>query len=245
MNLRQKRGPLRILVLLLIFAILVITSLLLFTGRKETHPSKVFRDSKLAYAKGVSFTEYRGEKKVYSVSIDTFSIERARLGPFAIGPLRVAHFNKVDLDFYLEAIESKEDNRNAGHSPEKEEFPELDNLLLNLREKLPAQLKKVRGMRLKDLSFNLWKNDKKICRIASDTAEFDRETRDLVFAGHATLDSGENGMLISHRIRWSRKTRLFLAEGSYRLTKNGEKREGTGIEVDYLFRRVNEMSFKK
>jgi hypothetical protein len=247
MDFKRKSIGIRILILLSALGILAITIIFLVKNREYTQALKGFRTaSKLAYAKGISFTEYRGEKKVYSVSIGTFSVERSRLGPFAIGPLRVARFDKVKVDLYLDAIESKEENPDTknGHGLE-EDLPDFENPISNIRKNLPAELKKIRGFTIKDLSLNLWKNGEKIFMISSDTGEFDQKTRDLIFVGHAMIDSGGNGKLLSHRIRWSSKTRLFNAGGPYLLTKNGEKREGSGIEVDYLFRKIHYQTSRK
>jgi hypothetical protein len=236
---RKDRG-IKILILFLGLGILAIT-LVYLKGGESDQSSKNFRpSSKLAYAKGIHFTEYRGEKKVYSVSIDTFSIERARVGPFAIGPLRVGQFSKVSVDIDLDAIESDQGKvKGADGGDVGQELPDFGIPISNIRNNLPPELRRVRAIRLKDLSLNLWRHGERICRISSDTAELDQKTRDLVFVGHAMIDSAQNGKLLSHRIRWDSKTHLFSAGGLYLLTMNGEKREGKGIEVDYLFKRIH------
>ncbi len=237
---RRKNISIRILILLSALGILAIT-LLYF---KSSKPDQSFKNSrgtsKLAYAKGIHFTEYRGAKKVYSVSIDTFSVERARVGPFAIGPLRVGQFSKVNVDLYLDAIESKQEKGNRiGDKDLEVELQDFGSPISNIRNNLPPELRRVRAIKLKDLSLSLWRDGERIFRISSDTAEIDQKSRDLIFVGHAMMDSGQNGRLVSHRIRWDSKTHIFSAEGPYLLTKNGEKQEGTGIAVDYLFRRIH------
>jgi hypothetical protein len=243
MDFRRKRMVLKIVILLSALGFLAIT-LLYFKSREPDQSLKNSRPgSKLAYAKGIHFTEYRGEKKVYSVSIETFSVERARVGPFAIGPLRVGQFSKVNVDLYLDAIESSQGKAiGANNKDLGEELQDFGSPISNIRNNLPPDLRRVRAIKLKDLSISLWKNGERIFRISSDTAELDPKTRDLIFVGHAMIDSGPNGRLLSHRIRWDNKTHLFSAGGPYLLTKNGEKREGTGIEVDYLFRRIHDQT---
>jgi len=239
MDFQRKRLIVKTVLLILILGTLGATFFLLSTHKKYNQSSEDLRPtSKLAYAKGIFFTEYHGEKKVYSVSIDNFSVERVRIGPFAIGPLWMAYFNKVNVDLYLDATEAKQGDLKT-EKRLKEDLPDFENPISNIKNNLPAQLKRIRGFKLKDLSFNLWKNGERIFRVSSDTSEFDQKTQDLIFAGHATIDSGENGTLLSYRIRWNYKTRLFSATGPYILTKKGEKKEGTGIETDYLFRRIN------
>ncbi len=240
MDSKRKRRLAKILILASILGISVITALFLLAHRKHAEPTGPFRSaSKLAYAKGISFTEYRGEKKVYSVKIDTFSVERARLGPFAIGPLRIAQFNKVNVDIYLDGIESKDQKPGATNEGGRDgDLLDFENPISRIKENLPGELKKIRGFKVKDVSVSLWKNDERVFRISSDAADFDQKTRDLIFAGHAMIDSGKNGKLLSHRIRWNSKTRLFRAAGPYLLEKDG-RREGAGIEVDYLFRQVH------
>jgi hypothetical protein len=241
MDFKQKRRLTKLLILLSILGISVITVLLLLTHKKYDQSSQDFRPtSKLAYAKGIHFTEYRGEKRVYSVSIDTFSVERVRVGPFAIGPLRVGQFSKVSVDLYLDAIDSKQGEANEANGMDvEEELQDFGSPISNIRNHLPPELRRVRAIKLKDLSLNLWRHGERIFRISSDTAEIDQKTRDLIFVGHALMDSGQNGRLLSHRIRWDSKTHRFSAGGPYLLTKNGDKKDGTGIEVDYLFRRIH------
>jgi hypothetical protein len=238
---RRKNLSIRILILLFGLGFLAITLLYFNKTREPDQTSKNFRSaSKLAYAKGIHFTEYRGDKKVYSVSIDSFSVERARVGPFAIGPLRVGQFSKVNVDLYLDAIESKHEKENGITDKDLEvELLDFGGPISNIRNNLPAELRRVRAVKLKDLSLSLWRGGERIFRISSDTAEIDQKTRDLIFVGHALMDSGQNGRLLSHRIRWGRKTHRFSAGGPYLLTKNGDKKDGTGIEVDYLFRRIH------
>jgi hypothetical protein len=242
----RKNLSIRILILFFGLGILAIT----LSYLKRTEPDQSFKNfrpnSKLAYAKGIHFTEYRGEKKVYSVSIETLSVERARVGPFAIGPLHVGQFSKVNVDLYLDAIESGKGKVNGGDDKDLEEdLQDFGIPISNIRNNLPPELRRVRTIKLRDLSISLWKHEERIFRISSDTAELDPKTRSLIFVGHATIDSGPNGRLLSHRIRWDSKTRFFSAGGPYLLTKNGEKGEGSGIEVDYQFKRIHDQASRE
>ena len=237
MEYTQKKRVIKILILLLILGILVGTSSLFFSRKKYSSPLEEYKSSKLAFSKGISFVEYHGDKKVYSISIDSFSIERARLGPFAIGPLHMAHLNKVTVDLYFEGIESKLDKEKMKGA--EWEILDFENPILNIKRILPFQIKKIKGIELKEISLNLWKDEKRIFRISSDTATVDRKTGDIIFTGHANMDAGENGKLISHRIRWDRKTRFFKVIDSYYLIKDGKRMEGRGIETDFLLRKIN------
>jgi len=235
MNFQQKRAAIKIFILSLIIGI-VIVAFFTVNWRGRSHFIQGFESSsKLAFAKGISFVEYHGDKKVYAVSIDSFSVERARIGPFAIGPLHVAHLNKVNIDLYLDGVESRLDKEKGADLWEKD----FENPISGIRKNLPSQLKKIRGIELRDISANLWKDEQKIFGISSDTATVDRKTGDIVFVGHASMDAGENGKLIAHRIRWDRRTRLFRVTDPYILTKGKETREGNVIETDYLFTRVS------
>jgi len=241
MNFQHKKTAIRIFILLLIIGVVIFTFLTL-RWRGRDHLTQGFKSSKLAFAKGISFVEYHDDKKVYAVSIDSFSVERARIGPFAIGPLQVAHLNKVNIDLYLDGVESRLDKERTRLDKEKgAELWEKDfeNPVAGIRKNLPSPLKKIRGFELKDISASLWRNEQKIFRISSDTATVDRKTGDIIFVGHTSMDAGENGKLISHRIRWDRKTRLFRITDPYILTKGEERRQGNIIETDYLFKQVN------
>jgi hypothetical protein len=209
--------------------------LLVFLFQREaTHQSKEFVSSSgMASGKGISFFESHGEKKVYRVSIDNFSVEGARLGPFAIGPLVVAHLNKVTVDLYLEGIES-----GLGRLTERASL-DFERPISNIRKNLPSRIKTIK---LDNISINLWKSEKRIFRISSDTATVDRKTGEIIFTGHANMDAGENGNLISHRIRWDKDTGLFKVIDPYILVKNGKKIEGKGIETDYLLNKITKVA---
>lgn len=255
MNFQQKRTAIKILIASLMIGI-VIFAFFTVKWRGRSYFIQGFKpSSKLAYMKGISFVEYHGDKKVYAVSIDSFSVERARIGPFAIGPLHVAHLNKVNIDLYLDGVESrldkekprldkerpKLDKEKSGLDKEKgADLSEKDfaNPISSIRKNLPSQLKKIKRIEVSDISANLWRNEQKVFQISSDTATVDRKTGDILFVGHASMDAGENGKLIAYRIRWDRKTHLFRIIDPYILTKGKETREGNGIETDYLFTRV-------
>jgi hypothetical protein len=246
MEFLKRMKVIKILILLSIIGILVITFLFIYHWKEQSQLIKQLKpNSKLAYGKGISFVEYHGEKKVYSVSVDSFSIERARIGPFAIGPLRMAHLNKVNIDLFLEGIESGLGKEKMEEKSDVKGILDFENPISNIKKNLPIHIKKIRGIRLEGISINLWENEKKIFRISSDTATVDRETGDIIFTGHATMDAGEKGNLISYRIRWDRKSRLFKVTDPYYLTKDGKRMEGIGIETDYLFKKITNLISKK
>jgi hypothetical protein len=172
------------------------------------------------------------------VSVDSVSVERAKLGPFAIGPLHVAHLNKVAIDLNLDEIEPLLDKENVEGQGEGGKALDFENPVSRIKEKLPPEARKIRGVNIKEVSINLWKKEQRILRITSDTAAIDRNSGDLIFIGHATMDAGERGNLISHRIRWNRKTHFFRITDPYIFTKDGKKIEGEGMETDYLFKRI-------
>jgi len=238
MEFPRKRVAVKILILLSIFGILFVTFLSLFYGKKDSYLSKELTpSSKLAYGKGISYVEYHGDKKVCSVSINSFSVERARLGPFAIGPLHIARLNKVTVDLYLDGMDSRLENI-------KEKILEsgkidFEHLISNIKKNLSIQIKKIKGIKIDKISLNLWENEKRVFRISSDTATVDHKTGDLIFTGHAIMDAGQNGKLQSYRIRWERKTRLFKVIDPFYLIKDGKRMEGKGIETDCLLKRIN------
>jgi hypothetical protein len=246
MKFQKKMKAIKILIALTILGISVAT-FSLFIHRKEAsrHIEELKFSSKFAYGKKISFVEYHGAKKVYSVSIDSFSIERATIGPFAIGPLNVAHLNNVSVDLYIDEIESSLDTKKSKDRGGDEGIFDFEIPISNIRKNLPSQAKRIKAIRLKNIFINLWNDEKRIFRISSDTALLDRKTGDLVFTGHASMDAGVNGNLISHRIRWNRKTWLFRVTDPYVLTKGKDRREGTGIETDFLFRRINDRPSNK
>lgn len=240
MKFKQKSNLIKWLLLISIFGIITYFIYSIIFQKDLKQQSREFKTtSKLAYAKGISFVEYHGDKKVYSVSIDSFSVERARLGPFAIGPLHMAHLNKVSIDLCLDGIESKLEEENIREKISESGKIDLESPMLNIKKNLLFQVKKVKGIKINNISLNLWENEERIFRISSDTATVDRKTGDLIFTGHAVMDAGRNGKLQSHRIRWDRKTRLFKVVDPFYLTKGGKRIEGKGIETDYLLKRIN------
>ena len=216
------------------------TFLSLSLRREGPRVSKELKSpSGLFFGKGISFVEYHGDRRIYSASIDGVSIDRAKLGPFAIGPLNVAHLNKVVIDIDLSEIGVILQKDKVEEQGGEEKLLDLKILVSKIKEKLPPEARKIRALDVKGVSINLWKKEQKVLRISSDTASIDRDSGDLIFAGHAMMDAGENGILISHRIRWNRTTRLFKVTDPYVFTKNGKKVEGEGMETDYLFKRMN------
>lgn len=253
----KKLFLIRWLILFSIFGIIVYLIFSISFQKATQRLSKRFEtSSKLASAKGISFVEYHGDKKLYSVSIDSFYIERARIGPFAIGPFHIAFFNKVIIDLFQEGIESKLDQEIADNKIQivekkiqkidrKNNFLNLDTTLMEIGRKLPFEAKKIKGIEVKEISINLWKEGERIFRISSNSATLDRKTKDIIFTGQANLDAGENGTLLSHRIRWDRKTHLFRVLDSYYLIRKGQRTEGKGIETDYLLKKISFISSAK
>lgn len=150
---------------LLLFSIVIMMTGILVVfllQRDATYQSKEFLSpSSMASGKGVSFFESYGEEKVYRVSIDNFSVEGARLGPFAIGPLVVAHLNKVTVDLYLEGIESRLKSQKIGKGGGRLAewaFLDFERPISNIRKNLPS---KIKSIKLDTISFNLWKSEKK------------------------------------------------------------------------------------
>jgi len=230
----RKTKIIKILLLSAILSIVVAILTSLFLQENTTFPSKEFESySKFSSGSGISFVETRGDKLVYRVSIDNFSIERAKLGPFAIGPLIVAHLNKVSIDLYREGIESKLENQGKANG----EWTSVDfeGPISNIRKNLPY---KIKSLKLDGICFTLWEGGKRIFSLSSDTATFDRKTGEIIFTGHAKIDASENGNLLSHRIRWDRKTGLFRVIDPYLLTKDGRSIEGKGIETDYSLKKI-------
>jgi hypothetical protein len=242
----QKRTSLKILIIVLFIGVLVATFLSLSPRKEGPRISKGLNSpSGLFFGKGISFVEYHGDRRIYSASIDSVSIDRAKLGPFAIGPLHVAHLDKVAIDINLDEIEPILEKERVEKQGERGKVLDFENPISKIKEKLPPEARKIRALDIRDVSINLWKEERRILKISSDTASIDRNSGDLIFAGHATMDAGENGKLISHRIRWNRTTRLFRVTDAYIFTKNGKKVEGEGMETDYLFKRMNDQLSNK
>jgi len=240
MNFLQKRKLAKILILFLILGILAITFLSFFHPKEDSHLLKKLKFlSKLGYGEGISFTEYRLDKKIYAVSIDSFSIERASFGPFDIGPLIVAHINNLRVDLYADEIKLALDGKRSAEKSAEGGALDFVTPISNIRKSLPHQAKNIKAIKIRNVSISLWSNEEKIFTISSDTAAFDRKTGDLIFTGHTRMDACENGNLISHRIRWNKKTRLFNTADPFVLTKGNHRTEGAGIETDYLFNRIN------
>ncbi len=193
---------------------------------------------KLASIEGWKIFRSNGNKRVYQGSIESFSLERAKLGPFAIGPLQVARLQKVVIDFYAEGLLS---NAAPDKDPYKQQTFRIDTLegpLADIRNGLFYRNRATRIVDINGISLNLWEKEKRVFRISSDRATIDRQTGDLIFTGHASLDAAENGSIISHRIRWVRKTSLFRIKDPFILTKADERKEGRELETDYQLKKI-------
>ena len=175
---------------------------------------------------------------MYEASVERFSVERAKVGPFAIGPLQVARFQNVAIDFFAEGLPGEAD---APRPPARREpfgIHALEGPLADMRKELLFRGRKIGVLDIMGISLNLWEKGRRTFRISSDRATMDRKTGDLIFTGHASLDAAENGRLIAHRIRWDKKTSLFRVRDPYILTIGNEKKEGRGLETDYLLKKV-------
>jgi hypothetical protein len=286
MSSNTKRLLLSILIaLLLTVCLATLWSLLSSYRLRSTAGSRP--SDKLASIQGWKIHRSNGNTTVYRGSIESFTIERAKLGPFAIGPLRVARLQKVVIDFYLEGLlsnpgpakrpanisnaepekhPSKRSNAQSAKDlsrippaepqkslskisageparhPSKIETFGIDTLegpLTDIQSGLFYRSSTTRIVEITGICLNLWAGEKRVFKISSDHARIDRQTRDLVFIGHASLDAAENGSIISHRITWVRKTSLFRIKDPFVLTKAAETKEGTELETDYQLKTIN------
>jgi hypothetical protein len=292
MTSNQKRLLLSILTLLLLTVCLATFWSFLksyrLRGARQTNPPE-----KLASIEGWRIHRSNGNITVYEGSIASFSLERAKLGPFAIGPLHVARLQKVVLDFYLEGLlsnagperfpsrsttapprKTSSEPSSAGNAklPSKRSpapsqttsSPKTTAASVNQRSKpsdtepvnrrsptdafridtLEGPLTDIRNgllhgrgttrvIEIQGITLNLWAAGKRVFSISSDHARIDRQTGDLVFTGHASLDAAENGSIITHRITWVRKTSLFRIKDPYVLTQAHQTKEGGELETDY------------
>ncbi len=239
----------------------------------ESHPS-----DKLASIQGWKIRRSNGNTTVYEGSVDSFSVERAKFGPFAIGPLHVARLKTVTIDFYLEGLLSTKSNpeperppstrsntepqkppsKRANPEPAKDlsnpsdaeakthpsareifKIEALEGPLADIQNGLFHRSRIPRVVEITGICLNLWAGGKKVFRISSDHARIDRQTRDIVFIGHASLDAAENGNIISHRITWVRKTSLFRILDPFILTKADQTKQGKELETDYQLKTIS------
>jgi hypothetical protein len=198
----------------------------------RSYPSRI-----LASGEGWTITQSNGNKRVYQASIKSISIERAKLGAFAIGPLHVAHLDKVAIDFYGEGLASKAPYRSDAFG-----IDILENSLADIKKDRMFRGRKIRILVIKDISLNLWESDTKVFNISSDEATIDRQTGDILFVGHASLNAGVSGSVIAHRIRWVRKTSLFRVNDLFILKKGSTTKEGRELETDYLLKKIKYQS---
>jgi hypothetical protein len=194
----------------------------------QSHSSHI-----LASGERWKITQSNGNKRVYQASIDSISIERAKLGPFAIGPLHVAHLNRVAIDFYAEGLADRISSQSGTFG-----IDILENSLADIKNDGFFRSRKIKILDIKDISLNLWDREKQVFGISSDQATVDRQTGDILFIGHASLHAAENGNIISHRIRWIRKTSLFRINDPFIWTKGAITKEGRELETDYLLQKV-------
>jgi len=270
MSSNTKRFLLSILIAL-ILTVCVATFWSLLTSYRlrnapESHPS-----DRLASIQGWKIHRSNGNTTVYQGSIESFSIERVKLGPFAIGPLRVARLQKVVIDFYLEGLLSnaepaKHSSKSSNAQPVKDlstisppdphkisaaapakppsmmesfRIDTLEGPFADIQNGLFYRGRTTRIVEITGVCLNLWAGEKRVFRISSDHARIDRQTRDIVFIGHASLDAAENGSIVSHRITWVRKTSLFRIKDPFILTKADETKEGRELETDYQLKTIS------
>jgi hypothetical protein len=210
----------------------------LFKSYQLRRTPQLYSSNKLTSAKGWKVSQSRGDKKIYRASVEDFSIDRAKLGPFTIGPLQVAHLKEVVIDFYSEGLLSDEDADTNPSKPKTFRIDALEGPLADIRNDLLFRSRRIRILDIDGISLNLWEKEKRVFNISSDKATMDRQTGDIVFIGHASMDAAENGSIISYRIRWIKKTSLFHITDPFILTNGNKKKEGRELETDYLLKKI-------
>ena len=235
----SKRKKLLVSILLAILLIVCLGTLWsIYRWYRFQRTPQLYSSGTLTSAKGWKISQSRGNQKVYQASVESFSIDRAKLGPFAIGPLYIAHLKEVVIDFYAEGLSS---DGEVGKNPSRLRTFGIDALegpLADIRNDLLSRSRKIRILDITGVSLNLWEKGKRVFNISSDRATMDRPTGDIVFIGHASLDAAENGCIISYKIRWIKRTSLFHITDPFILTKGNKKREGRELQTDYLLNKI-------
>ncbi len=256
MSLNAKRILLSILIVLFLTVCVATFWSLLKSYRLRSTP-EFNHSARLVSNEGWKIHRSYGNTTIYEGSIDSYHLERATLGPFAIGPLHVARLQRVMIDFYLEGLLynsepekhpstksnpgsgkdlSKRSNAGPEKHPSTKETFRIDTLqgpLADIQKGLFYRSRTTTILEINGICLNLWAGKKRVFRISSDHATIDRQTGDVVFVGHASLDAAENGSIISHRITWVKKTSLFRIKDHFILTKADETKEGRELETDY------------
>lgn len=201
--------------------------------------------SALLSVEGWKISRMAGGKKLYDASIESFSTNRAQLGPFEIGPLHVLHLKNTTLDFYSEGLAALEQESRHSARIGNTLIKALESSFADLKNEPLFRSRKIKILDMEGVRLNLWEKGKQVFAISSDTATMDRATGDLIFVGHVVLDAKENGRLISYRARWIKQTSLFRIDDAFILTQGNNKREGRGVETDYLLKDVSYQAKKR
>ena len=210
----------------------------LFQGNLARSKSSMEHSGTPAPSEGFELKYLKGDIKVYEASIGSFSLKKAKLGPFAIGPLNVARFEKVAIDMYTEGLLTDADRDNDISKLDTFGVDNLESLFGRIKEDSLFRKRKIGIIDINGISLNLWEGEKKVFNITSDRLTMDRRTGDVIFIGHASLDAAENGSVIAHRIRWVKKSSLFRIEDAYILTRGNDRKEGRGLETDHLLKKI-------
>ncbi|MBN2321114.1 MAG: hypothetical protein JXR49_18690 [Acidobacteria bacterium] len=189
-------------------------------------------------SEGFELSYSKGNRKVYRASIGSFAVNKAKLGPFAIGPLNVARIENVTIDMYTEGLLSEADQDRNNSKLDTFRIDHLESLFGKIKENAVFRRRKIGIVDVNEISLNLWEAEKKVFNISSDRLTMDRRTGDVIFTGHASLDAAENGSIIAHKIRWVRKSSLFRIEDAYILTRGNDRKEGNGLETDHLLKKI-------
>ena len=226
------------IILVLLLTVVGGTVWSLFRWHQSQKTPKSNSSEKLASAEGWKISRMHGNKRLYEASIESFSVERAKMGPFAIGPLHVAHLKNVVVDFYTEGLMSLAGAGKHSSQLGASIVDALEDSFTDIKNEPVFRSRKIRVLDLMGIALNLWDREKRVFRISSDRATIDRKTGDIIFIGHASLETAENGSLISYRIRWVKKTSLFRIDDAFVLTKGDIKKEGRSLETDYLLEKI-------
>ena len=236
----RSRRKKRLIFIILVPALIVVGATLwsLFTLYQSRRAAQSLSSDSISSAEGWKISRMHGNNKLYDASIESFSVERAKMGPFTIGPLHIARLKNVVLDFHAEGLLSLAAARKRSTESGISMADALQDSFADIRSEPVFRSRKIRILDIERVALSLWEGEKRAFRISSDQATADRRTGDIIFIGHASLDAGENGSVIAYRIRLVKKTSLFRIDDAFILTRSGKKTEGRGLETDYRLKKI-------
>ena len=186
-----------------------------------------------AFATGLSYVEYKENKKIVSFKLDEFEITKQKIGYFRIGFFKIAKMKGVEFNFFLDTPE-KESVQMALSNTEfdlQKHFTDSDIIKM-------LKIDKIKGLEIKNIVINIFQGDTLFSSLKSNYARLDYNEKHLIFSGDVVLNVANGKSLRCNTLKWLTHNSRLSTNGTYEFKQNGSVRRGRVIECDFFLNNI-------